>query len=77
MVGTTTHCDVTLLNMASCELTFHLSSSLHVLHVDCSHSNTDNPTGNDNTMIITLIMIMSMIMMMLFMISVIIMMLML
>ena len=48
MVGTTTHCDVMLQNVASCELTFHLSTSLHVLHVDCSHSNIDNPAGNDD-----------------------------
>ena len=48
VVGTTSLYDVTLHNVASCDLTFHLSSSLHILHIDCSHSNIDDPAGNDN-----------------------------
>ena len=48
VVGTTSLYDVMLHNVASCELTFHLSSSLHILHLDCSHSNIDDPAGNDS-----------------------------
>ena len=45
MVGCSTTSDLIIQNVASCQLTFCLSTSLHVLHLDCSDSNMDNPAG--------------------------------
>ncbi|XP_065886516.1 cilia- and flagella-associated protein 65-like [Dysidea avara] len=45
VVGCSTTSDIIIQNVASCQLSFCLSTSLHVLHLDCSHSNADNPAG--------------------------------